>query len=768
MSEKTSVTGTTSSSPTPHLAFTTILNVKLHVPILLSFSEPNYKKWSRLFLLLIRRFSLGDFLTGKSSPSSADDSEWFQLDTLIQGWILSTVNDEICDLVLSTTNFASELWRAIYNIFHDNKPARVMQLEHQFRTTTKGSLSIAAYCQTLRNLADWLDDVDATIFEQQLVLQVLRGLPDDLRAQTSFLQYQTPPTFLQTRSALLLIEQQRAELGVGSITGDGGTALYADSGGPRWHGSAGCGQSESSSGGGFGQQQQYSRHRGGNGSKVRTTAIGNYKFPTSPPFNLQNILVSPHIIHNLISVRQLTRDNNCSIEFDFTGFSVKDMLTGTVIHRSNNAGPLYPMSQSTAQAQAQVNVVTGMADERKKKKVRGAGKCEKLYKRKREGQPPIELEWERGEPDIYVIPPGGAQHVITVSALRHRAFKTYLRGAYLTEGGEHYSKTPIEPEHWEALSEKNRDIQKKNPYPQYMGRGGYAMLQRELAATSQAQLKKEVTAGTFVPDGHNDVLTRALGTAEHPRRTRGVGSYSGLRKVFKGNMKPRKPEDFASMSQHTPSVAPPYRQCSSRACADFVDFADLTNVDACYLRISDPADYIVAHGSVVPRAPGVVVHGVPLLPHQPPLHTARHGDFSSSKSRPILDVRPTALHSSPVQDVVDRSSYVSFGPRCRELCQWLTRTSDLLTISVILDPESMLYPEEMKLRMHLENIHEFMRWEEVDQTIIIVFLRLLHDHMMEHDITSVGLLCPENMTYVVDFGDHQYLDIALKTYQSRP
>ncbi|VFQ82559.1 unnamed protein product [Cuscuta campestris] len=204
MSEKPSVTDSTSSSPTPHLAFTTISNVKLHVPILLRFSEPNYKKWSRLFLLLIRRFSLGDFLTGKSSPSSADDSEWFQLDALIQGWILSTVNDEICDLVLSTTNSASELWKAIYNIFHDNKPAWAMQL------------------------ADWLDDVDATVSEQQLVLQVLRGLPDDLRAQTSFLQYQTPPpTFLQTRSALLLIEQQRAELGVGSNTGDGGTTLYA-------------------------------------------------------------------------------------------------------------------------------------------------------------------------------------------------------------------------------------------------------------------------------------------------------------------------------------------------------------------------------------------------------------------------------------------------------------------------------------------------------------------------------------------------------------
>ncbi|VFR03166.1 unnamed protein product [Cuscuta campestris] len=160
-------------------------------------------------------------------------------------------------------------------------------------------------------------------------------------------------------------------------------------------------------------------------------------------------------------------------------------------------------------------------------------------------------------------------------------------------------------------------------------------------------------------------------------------------------------------------------------------------VAANYLRISDPADYIVAHGSVFPRAPGDMVHGVPLLPHQrvvawrkslvgfgdPPLHTARHGDFSSSKSRPILGVCPTAPPSSPVQDVVDRSSYVSFGLRCRELCQWLTRTSDLPTISVILDPESMLYPEETGLRMRLENIRDFMRWEEVDQTIIIVFLR---------------------------------------------
>ncbi|VFQ69893.1 unnamed protein product [Cuscuta campestris] len=127
-----------SSSNAPHLAFTTISNVKLHVPILLSFSQPNYKKWSRLFLLLVRRFTLHGFLSGSSSPSSADDDEWFQLDALIQGWILSTISDEVSDLVISTTSIAAELWQVIHALFHDNKHARAMQLEHQFRTTVKG------------------------------------------------------------------------------------------------------------------------------------------------------------------------------------------------------------------------------------------------------------------------------------------------------------------------------------------------------------------------------------------------------------------------------------------------------------------------------------------------------------------------------------------------------------------------------------------------------------------------------------------------------
>ncbi|VFQ76190.1 unnamed protein product [Cuscuta campestris] len=83
---------------------------------------------------------------------------------------------------------------------------------------------MATYCQELRNIADWLDDVDAPVSEHHLVLQMLRGLPDDLQAQTSFLQFKDPmPSFLQVRSALLLFDRQRTPLG-----GTSSTALLAE------------------------------------------------------------------------------------------------------------------------------------------------------------------------------------------------------------------------------------------------------------------------------------------------------------------------------------------------------------------------------------------------------------------------------------------------------------------------------------------------------------------------------------------------------------
>jgi hypothetical protein len=65
---------------------------------------------------------------------------------------------------------------------------------------------------------------------------------------------------------------------------------------------------------------------------------------------LNNILISPSLVKNLISIRSLTRDNNVSVEFDPFGFSIKDLPTHTVLLRCNSHGKLYPLTSSSPEA----------------------------------------------------------------------------------------------------------------------------------------------------------------------------------------------------------------------------------------------------------------------------------------------------------------------------------------------------------------------------------------------------------------------------------
>jgi hypothetical protein len=61
------------------------------------------------------------------------------------------------------------------------------------------------------------------------------------------------------------------------------------------------------------------------------------------PFYLNNVLVTPDIIQNLLFVHRFTNDNWCSMEFDPYSLSVKDLSCHNVIARCNSSGPLYTM-----------------------------------------------------------------------------------------------------------------------------------------------------------------------------------------------------------------------------------------------------------------------------------------------------------------------------------------------------------------------------------------------------------------------------------------
>ncbi|WVZ84380.1 hypothetical protein U9M48_031418 [Paspalum notatum var. saurae] len=75
----------------------------------------------------------------------------------------------------------------------------------------------------------------------------------------------------------------------------------------------------------------------GKGSCLPVTSVGNAV--THGPFRL----VAPHMVHNLLSIRQFTTDNSCSVEFDSFGLNVKDLASRRPILRCDSSGPLYTL-----------------------------------------------------------------------------------------------------------------------------------------------------------------------------------------------------------------------------------------------------------------------------------------------------------------------------------------------------------------------------------------------------------------------------------------
>ncbi|XP_071712276.1 uncharacterized protein [Rutidosis leptorrhynchoides] len=86
----------------------------------------------------------------------------------------------------------------------------------------------------------------------------------------------------------------------------------------------------------------------GDGNSIPVVNTGHSVLPNiNRPLHLSNVLVTPNIVKNLISVRRFTRDNKVSVSFDEFGFSVKDYLTRRLLLRCDSTRDLYPLTTPT-------------------------------------------------------------------------------------------------------------------------------------------------------------------------------------------------------------------------------------------------------------------------------------------------------------------------------------------------------------------------------------------------------------------------------------
>nr|GFB94930.1 ribonuclease H-like domain-containing protein [Tanacetum cinerariifolium] len=103
----------------------------------------------------------------------------------------------------------------------------------------------------------------------------------------------------------------------------------------------------------------------GDENYIPVTNTGHSIIPSSNrPLHLHNVLETPNIIKNLIFVRQFTRDNNCTIEFDAFGFSMKDFWTRHILLRWDSFGDLYPVTKPSTLPTALLSTSSSMWHQR--------------------------------------------------------------------------------------------------------------------------------------------------------------------------------------------------------------------------------------------------------------------------------------------------------------------------------------------------------------------------------------------------------------------
>lgn len=97
------------------------------------------------------------------------------------------------------------------------------------------------------------------------------------------------------------------------------------------------------------QLQQVNKFHGkttltvGNGNSVPIKYIGSTTLNSycDRPIFLKNVIHSPQIARNLISISQLTSQNNLSVEFDSDSFCVKDKATKKELLHGKSKDGLY-------------------------------------------------------------------------------------------------------------------------------------------------------------------------------------------------------------------------------------------------------------------------------------------------------------------------------------------------------------------------------------------------------------------------------------------
>ncbi|KAM0069710.1 hypothetical protein Hdeb2414_s0001g00004701 [Helianthus debilis subsp. tardiflorus] len=181
------------TSPKPLHPVYSVTNINTKVRTL-DGEKVTYSNWVKLFRLHAHGYDVLSHIDGTEPPGKTDPAyeSWSKIDSIVLQWIYNTLSDSyvkrIIDILSKPGCTAQQAWDRLHTVFLNNKNARAATLEHAFTNTTMVSCSsLNDYFQRMKDLADQLSDVDHSVSESRLVLQMVSGLPQEYDIVASFI-----------------------------------------------------------------------------------------------------------------------------------------------------------------------------------------------------------------------------------------------------------------------------------------------------------------------------------------------------------------------------------------------------------------------------------------------------------------------------------------------------------------------------------------------------------------------------------------------------
>jgi gag-polypeptide of LTR copia-type len=129
-------------------------------------------------------------------------------DQLLLAWLLSSISESIVSKVIHCTT-SVELWHELNVHFSSQSLASVMDLKMQIHSLQKGHLSMQAYLDQKRSLANRLRMIGCPVSDADLQLFILHGLSIDYNSLIVSLNSRSDVVPFNELCGLLLTHEQR-------------------------------------------------------------------------------------------------------------------------------------------------------------------------------------------------------------------------------------------------------------------------------------------------------------------------------------------------------------------------------------------------------------------------------------------------------------------------------------------------------------------------------------------------------------------------------